>query len=188
MPRPKSDDKRFAILSAATRVIVAQGLSAPTAGIAKEAGVANGSLFTYFSTKAALFNQLYLELKGEMATVAARDLEIDSDLREQSFAMWINWTNWALSYPDKRKALSQLAVSDEITAETRSIGHKLMAPVAGMIENCRAGGSLQDAPMPFVVALMNSVAEATMDFMAQDPANREAHCRTGFEAFWRLLQ
>jgi AcrR family transcriptional regulator len=51
MPRPKSDAKRSAILQAATRFIVAHGLSAPTMGIAKEAGVANGSLFTYFETK-----------------------------------------------------------------------------------------------------------------------------------------
>jgi AcrR family transcriptional regulator len=51
MARPKSDEKRSAILEAATRIIVAQGLSAPTAGIAKEAGVANGSLFTYFEQK-----------------------------------------------------------------------------------------------------------------------------------------
>ena len=63
MPRPRSDEKRSAILAAATRVIVAEGLSAPTMGIAKEAGIANGSLFTYFETKADLFNQLYLEIK-----------------------------------------------------------------------------------------------------------------------------
>lgn len=58
MARPKSDEKRNAILLAATRVIVKQGLSAPTAGIAKKAGVPNGSLFTYFETKADLFNRL----------------------------------------------------------------------------------------------------------------------------------
>jgi hypothetical protein len=46
MPRPKSDDKRNALLAAATRIIVTQGLSAPTMGIAKEARIANGSLFT----------------------------------------------------------------------------------------------------------------------------------------------
>ena len=56
MARPKSDDKRDAILAAATRVIAAQGLSAPTAAIAKEAGVSNGSLFTYFETKADLLS------------------------------------------------------------------------------------------------------------------------------------
>jgi len=58
MARPKSDDKKSAILAAATRVIFQQGLSAATALIAKEAGIATGSLFTYFATKSALFNQL----------------------------------------------------------------------------------------------------------------------------------
>ena len=66
MARPKSEDKRSAILGAATRVIVSEGLGAPTAMIAREAEVANGSLFTYFETKADLLNALYVELKGEM--------------------------------------------------------------------------------------------------------------------------
>jgi AcrR family transcriptional regulator len=39
-------------MSAAIRVIASEGLGAPTATIAKEAGVSNGSLFTYFETKA----------------------------------------------------------------------------------------------------------------------------------------
>ena len=47
MARPKSEDKRNAIMEAATRVIVAQGLGGPTATIAQEAGISNGSLFTY---------------------------------------------------------------------------------------------------------------------------------------------
>ena len=85
MPRPKSDEKRSAILEAATRIIVMQGLSAPTAGIAKEAGVANGSLFTYFGTKTDLFNQLYLELKTEMASAAMKDLPMDAESRQQLF-------------------------------------------------------------------------------------------------------
>jgi AcrR family transcriptional regulator len=42
MARPESEDKRDALMAAATRVIAAQGLSAPTAVIAGEAGVSNG--------------------------------------------------------------------------------------------------------------------------------------------------
>jgi hypothetical protein len=56
MARSKSDDRRSAIMSAAIRVIASQGLGAATATIAKEAGVSNGSLFTYFETKADLLN------------------------------------------------------------------------------------------------------------------------------------
>jgi len=187
MPRPRSDEKRSAILEAATRVIVTQGLSAPTAGIAKEAGVANGSLFTYFETKTELFNQLYLEIKTEMATAAMKDVPEGADLREQFFLVWRNWTNWAVSFPAKRRALAQLSVSDEITPETRAAGHKTMAPFGQLLERSRAQGPLNKTPMSFVVMLMSSVADATMDFMTQDPANAEKHCKTGFDALWRMV-
>ena len=83
MSRPKSDEKRSAILEAATRIIVTQGLSEPTAGIAKGPGVANGSLFTYFETKTDLFNPLYLELKMEMASAATENLPTGAEPREQ---------------------------------------------------------------------------------------------------------
>ena len=186
MSRPKSDEKRTAILEAATRVIVLQGLSAPTMGIAKEAGVANGSLFTYFETKTDLFNQLFLELKMELAT-GAMDLPADAEVRDQFSHLWKKWMNWAISNPDKRRALAQLSVSDEITPENRAAGHKMMAPVANLLERARAHGPMQRVPMGFLVALMNSVAETTMDFMTLDPANARKHSKAGCDAFWRML-
>ncbi len=187
MPRPKSADKRTAILDAATRIIVVQGLGAPTAGIAKEAGVANGSLFTYFETKADLFNQLYLELKREIASMAMKDVPEGSELRNQFFHIWQNWTAWAVTSPEKRRALTQLSVSDEITPETRAAGHKMMAGIAELLGQIRAKGPMRKVPMSFVAGIMNSVAEATMDFMAQDPAGAKKHCKVGFEALWRII-
>src|SRR5580700_1233818 len=84
MARPRSDEKRGAIIAAATRVIAAQGLGAATAAIAQEAGVSNGSLFTYFETKADLLNHLYLELKTEMAAAALEGLPAgESGVRAQ---------------------------------------------------------------------------------------------------------
>ncbi len=67
MARQRSEDKRNALMAAAARVIVTEGLGATTARIAQEAGVANGSLLTYFETKADLFNQLYLALQSVLA-------------------------------------------------------------------------------------------------------------------------
>jgi AcrR family transcriptional regulator len=174
-------------LEAATRVIVSQGLSTPTAGIAKEAGVANGSLFTYFETKKDLFNSLYLELKEEMASAAMKGLPEDADIRKQFFQIWKNWTNWAIAYPEKRRALAQLGVSDEITPETRSAAHKLMTGIAELLERGRVNGPMNKAPRAFVATLMNSVAEATMDFMTQDSAHAMKHCKEGFDAMWHLI-
>src|ERR1700761_3778164 len=124
MARPKSADKRNAIMAAATRVIVTHGLIAPTSMIAKEAGVSNGSLFTYFKTKTDLFNELYLELKAEMAFEALEGLPPGAELRDQVFHTWSNWTGCAVSNPEKRRALAQLGVSEEIIPASRASGRK----------------------------------------------------------------
>ncbi len=187
MARPKSEDKRSAILAAAVRVVSRQGLGAPTALIAKEAGVANGSLFTYFETKAALFNALFLELKSDMASATLKDVALDGDLREQFFVVWSNWMGWSAENPQTRRVLAQLGASPDLTEAARAAGHQAMARIAAFMEQARAGGSLRDAPFPFVAALMNSVAETTMDFMTQDPADADRHAKAGFDALWRML-
>ena len=187
MARPKSEDKRSAIMIAATRVIVTRGLSAPTARIAREACVANGSLFTYFETKGDLFNQLYLELKRETAATTMEGLPEGAGLRVQMFHVWRNWTNWAVSCPEKRRALAQLSVWGGITAANRAAGHKMMTGPAELVEQSRSNGPMREAPLGFVLSLMNSLAEATMDFMTQDPTNANKHCKEGFEALWRML-
>jgi AcrR family transcriptional regulator len=187
MARPRDEDKRNAIMAAATRVIVARGLSAPTAIIAQEAGVANGSLFTYFETKTDLFNQLYLELKAGMASAALEGIPEGAELREQVFHAWSNWMGWAVANPEKRRALAQLGVSDEISPASRAAGHEALAGIAELMERCRANGSMRKAPMAFVAAIMNSLAEATMDFMVQDPTDADKHCKVGFDALWRVL-
>ena len=79
--------------------------------MAKKASVPNGSLFTYFETKNELFNQLYRELKGEMAIATLKDIFATADPRERFFRVWENWTNWAVAFPNKRHALAQLSVS-----------------------------------------------------------------------------
>lgn len=187
MARPKSMEKRTAILDAATRVIVAQGLGAPTAVIAKEAGVSNGSLFTYFETKSELFNVLYLELKTGMAQAALSGMPKKATLRDRVFHVWSRWMKWATANPEKRRALAQLSVSDQITPETRAAVQEAVADFVDMLEQIRGAGALKNAPMAFVGALMNALAETTMDFMIRDPEHATQQCTEGFETFWRAI-
>lgn len=64
MARPKSEDKRNAILDAATRLFAERGLAAaPTSEISNWAGVAEGTLFTYFRPKDDLINSLYRKIQ-----------------------------------------------------------------------------------------------------------------------------
>src|SRR3989442_11600922 len=59
MARPKSQEKRNALLAAAIELIAEQGLSAPTSEIAHVAGVAEGPLLNYFQTKESPLNVPY---------------------------------------------------------------------------------------------------------------------------------
>lgn len=187
MPRPRSADRRNAILSAATRVIAAQGLGSATSTIAKEAGVSKGSLFLYFDTKATLVNDLYVDLKTEMVAAAVEGLPADAGIREQFLHMWNRWLGWATTYPEKRRTLAQLDVSDDITAESHhTVGHAFSG-IADLLERSRADGPMQDAPLRFVLTLTSAIAEATIDAMIGEPDAADAHSRIGFEAMWRVL-
>lgn len=187
MARPRSEDKRNAIIEAAARVIGTHGLSAPTAMIAKEAGVSNGSLFAYFETKADLLNRLYVELKAEMAAGALDGLPTESDIRTQMFYVWSHLLRWSTSCPEKRRALAHLSVSDDVTSESRQNAMDKIAGLILLLERGRENGPMRDLPLNFVAALMTALADATIDFMIQDSANADEHCTAAFNAFWRMI-
>lgn len=185
--RPRSADKRNAILEAAVRVIASQGLGAATAAIAAQAGVSNGSLFTYFATKADLLNQLYLELKAAMATAALDGLPTQNNLRKQVFHMWSHWLRWATDHPEKRRALAQLSVSGDITPASHQTAGRGFAQIRELLERSRENGPMRAVPLGLVASLMSALAEATVDFINRDPANADKHNKTGFDALWRMI-
>lgn len=187
MAKPRSVERRNAILSAATHVIAVQGLSAATAAIAKEAGVSNGSLFVYFDTKATLMNELYVALKIEMGAAAVDKLPVEREAREQVRHMWNQWLHWATSFPEKRRTLAQLEVSDDITAESHRIASSAFGGIADLLERSRVNGPMGETPLGFVVALMSAIADATVEAMIREPDQAELNARSAFDAVWRML-
>jgi len=187
MARPKSDDKRNAILAAATQVVADQGLGAPTATIAKLAGVAEGTLFTYFATKDELLNRLYLELKAELSEAMLPPEGKSSDARTRLRLGWQRYVRWGVSHPHKRKVLAQLGVSDRITEQSKATGQRAFTEINEMLQESISSGALRERPAAFVGAIMGSLAETTMDFMARDPAHADDYETSGFEAFWNAI-
>ncbi|HEX7817166.1 hypothetical protein [Dyella sp.] len=119
-----------------------------------------------------------------MASAALEDMPVDVSLREQFEHVWIRW---AVRYPEKRKALAQPVVFNELTATSRAEGHMAMAGIATLMEQIRKQGAVSAGPFAFVATILNLVADATMDFMRQDPSHADARARAGFEAVWRML-
>jgi len=53
-----------------------------------------------------------------------------------------------------------------------------MAAIAGLLERVRVAGPMRRVPMSFVAALMNSVADATMDQMIKIQATQRLIAKT----------
>lgn len=184
MARPLSEAKREAILAAACKLVAEHGTGAPTAKIAREARLAEGTLFTYFASKDDLLNQLYLELKTDFARLTVPSYPSNGSLRDRFEHFWNGFVDWGAKHPAKRKALRQLAVSGRITQETRDKSAVAFAEISTMFEQGRRDGVLKGEPQSFIGAVLDAIGTMTLDLIAQEPDRHEHYRKTGFSVFW----
>jgi len=184
--RPKSEDKRNAILDAATRVFAARGLTAaPTSEISKKAGVAEGTLFTYFKTKDDLINALYREIKLELADAMMSGFPRKKSVRTRLRHVWDSYVNWGVTNTEQRKVLAQLQVSGMLSKESIEAGSAPFVEMQNTIRNAIEQHILRaDLPIELISKMLGALAEATMDLIALKPAMANKYRNGGFEIYW----
>jgi AcrR family transcriptional regulator len=184
MARPKSQDKRNAILTAAAAVVAERGLGAATSAISSVAGVAEGTLFTYFKTKDDLLNALYRELKLELADAMMTNFPRRSSIRNRMQHVWNHYVDWGVANPLQQKALQQITVWGGLTEESKMAG---VAPFVEIEATARAAVEQHlflARPLPFIAAAMSALADMTMDFMRRDPPQAAMYREDGFAMLW----
>lgn len=186
MARPRSEDKFQAILRAAIRLFAEEGLNASTARIAKAAGVAEGTIFLYFSNKDVLINQVYLELKNQLR-LSFELPPASTGLRERLRGFWVAYVDWGLRYPLERLVLAKLEVSDRITEASKAAASERFHDVIALLMEAMSLGVLRNQPPAFVGALFVAMAEATIDFISTNAEVSQQTNADGFAAFWQGL-
>jgi AcrR family transcriptional regulator len=186
LARPKSEDKRNAILEAATRVFAERGLTAaPTSEISKQAGVADGTLFTYFKTKDDLVNALYRETKLELADAMMSGFPRKKSVRTRLRHVWDGYVNWGMANPKQRKVLTQLQVSGMLSKESVEAGGAPFVEMQNMIRDAIEQHILRgDLPIELISKMLGASAEATMDLIVLKPAMANKYRIGGFEIYW----
>jgi len=184
--RPKSEDKQNAILDAATRVFAERGLTAaPTSEISKQAGVAEGTLFTYFNTKDDLINALYREIKLELADAMMSAFPRKKSVRTRLRHVWENYVNWGVMNPEQRRVLSQLLVSGMLSKQSLEAGIAPFVEMQNMIRDAIEQHILRaDLPIELISKMLAASAEATMDLIVSKPAMTNKYRNGGFEIYW----
>jgi len=186
MARPKSEDKRNAILEAATRLFAERGLTAaPTSEISKHAGVAEGTLFTYFKTKDDLINALYREIKLELADAMMSDFPRKKNVGTRLRHVWDRYVNWGIANPKQRKVLAQLTVSEVLTKESRDAGSAPFVEFQTMIRDATEQRVFRnDVPVELISKSLTVLVEATIDLTVSNPSKAKTYRDGGFQMFW----
>ena len=182
MARPKSEDKKQALLEAATSAIAQSGIAASTAMIARSAGVAEGTLFRYFATKDDLLNALYLHLKSDLCQAMLAGLVENVSPKEFTHSIWNSYIDWGVRNPTGHHAIRRMAVSEKITDETIEQVRAMFPELQKLCQRSVRAVFMSDDFRAFGDALFLSLAEATIEF-----ASREPQKALGFEAMWLAL-
>tara|TARA_R110000868_G_scaffold6550_8_gene37117 strand:- start:26843 stop:27418 length:576 start_codon:yes stop_codon:yes gene_type:complete len=180
-------DKRAKLIETATRLFHERGFwDTPTALIAREAGVANGTLFNYFPSKADLMEAVYVGLKQSWATHLQAATPASGSVRDRLQAFWHGAIDWAKAHPDLYALLGQLKLSDEIGDGARADGLDMFAATHALIAEALASGLIHPVDPGLLKALAEAQLCAVIEYLAvlPDAATSDAS-RTTFEIFWR---
>ena len=186
LARPRSDQKRQAILDAAVELFADRGIGhAPTSAISSAAGVAEGTLFTYFKTKDELLNELYREMRKEIDREMA-DFPFSADARTRLRFVWDRFLDLAEKYPKRLKVQQQLRSSGRLLkgAEEPNMVIKELLQVSK--EGAELGG-LNGASPEYLVLMFRAQAEATAEFIAAHQEMEAESRELGFRLVWRAL-
>ncbi len=184
MARPKSEDKPNAIMAAAIDVFAERGLSAATSAITSAAGVAEGTLFTYFQTKDDLVNAVYRAIKLDLADAMMSGFPRRASVRDRLRHVWDRYVDWGVRNPSQQGVLKQIQAWRGLTAESKAAGSTPFVEIETMTEDAVKQRILRDLPRPFIAATLAALAETTMEFMRREPKKAAQYRDLGFEMLW----
>lgn len=187
MSRPRSEDKRIAILEAALCVFAERGnLSAPTSAISKAASVAEGTLFTYFKSKDELVNELYLHLRSRFDRVLI-DYPYGADAKTRLRHVWDRFIDRHLLQPELLKLMVQLRNSGSLFKENETPSMALMEMLSVTREVVQ-GGKFEEVPVELMVLMVRGQCEAVVGYIQAHPEEEERSRELGFQVIWNGLQ
>ncbi len=185
MARPRSEDKRDAILDAAVQLFAVRGVwSTPTSAISAAARVAEGTLFTYFSTKENLVNEVYRMLKHEVAEALFFAYPKAADARVRFRHIWDRYIHWGIAHPERHRVLAQLQASHAVSADARASAEAGLKEIERLAKDSIRKKRIRNHPLPYLAAIMSSLAETTIDFAAHNRNSRTDYISAGFDIFW----
>lgn len=179
--------KQAQITKATIKLFSEEGLAVPTSKIAKEAGVSNGTIFNYFSTKQDLYNDLYLSIKEEMAEYILGHLSTDLTVKETLQFAWRAYANWSKENPLRQQTYVLLKGSYVLTEQTIEKTDEFFQYFYDRMEEGVTSGQIKEMSTHYLCELAVAHLGVALSFAAAQEMNEvnfEHHIENSFDIFW----
>ncbi len=192
-------DKRKQIIDAAIRLFYRDGFwNTSTASVAREAGIASGTLFNYFATKSELIDQVYVALKEDLAATLVADFPAEADVKQQARTLWSRYFRWHLDRPTEHALMKQLRISELVSSDVVARQNESFAFALDVFQRGIDDGTLANLPMEFLAAFTEASLEAaiaharqawssTHNVAGSEPGNADVIEDMAFTVYWRAI-
>lgn len=141
---PERPDRRESILDAALQCFVERGFHGTAIPqIAKQAGIAAGTIYHYFDSKEALVNALYRTWKTAVAQHVLAAFPQEAPPRRQFAVMWREMVRFALDHPTAFAFIELHNHASYLDSESLAIDRNLKEFARGMILSAQKKGLLK---------------------------------------------
>ncbi len=180
--------KRTQIIEAALKLFCERGFQyTSTASIAKEAGVATGTLFIYFPSKEDLINTLYRESKRALTNYLQEALPPGADTKSKLKHIWAKANEWALANYTAFRFIHMFASSPFITHITREEVASTADFAEHFIRQAIQEGVLTPIDTQLFFLLFDGIWTSTVNYLSSSPhiTDTTSVIEQAFELFWK---
>ena len=163
-------NKRDQILDAALLLFTQQGLDkTATATIAKQAGVANGTLFHHFGNKESLIDAVYIRCKLQMLEAMTPAMQSDAPTMQRLTALIRVYLEWMPRHADVFGFLQLYGNSADISPQAREQMQQAYAPMTDLLTHCAHAELLAPLPVSLLQQMMASQLMTAVDYLLENP-------------------
>jgi len=180
----KSSENREKIFATALTLFTERGFfGTPTSLISKEAGVATGTLFFYFTTKEELIDTLYRRIKSEAAKAMCRNFNAENTALVKFRHIGYNAVEWGIENPAKQKFMEQFAHSPFVSTNAHEEGMSHFLFLKNIVGDGIREGTIRNIDVDLLFCMMASsfsglIARA---YTEKVPAKREKIIHEGLD-------
>ncbi|MFH0733511.1 MAG: TetR/AcrR family transcriptional regulator [bacterium] len=146
-------DKKEIIFNSTLKLITENGFDAtPISLIAKDAGVASGTIYIYFKDKRTLINELYLQLKEQLTFAVINGYSKNLSIRVALELMYRNYLSFMLQNKPKFRFFEQFTSSPYIDKLTKEEGLRIFYPVIEIFEKAKRELIIKNIPNEIIYA------------------------------------